>query len=442
MSATFVRRWIALAAVAALSLAACSTSSSKSTSSKNTGGGGSQSTALGKGVSANAIKIGFSYIDLETLAKSGIIKIDNGPYEQVIKALVDDVNAQGGINGRKLQLFTAKYSPIGNADQLAACTKLTEDDGVFVVLNGLLQANNLCIVQQHATPLIGDYVTEALRAKAKAPWVTWSASDDRTARALVTLMDQNGYLKGHKVAVYAENLVNKSLVDETVAALEAAGTPAVDTAIFEVPGADTQAASKQDKIIAQRFQNKGVDTVINVGLFTPGADWDADGFHPAMFGLSTGTLGAAAYTNPLDKFPIVAGTEASADPDAGFNTPAMARCRNIWKHATGKEIVDAAQENKLGHSTGATAMSVACAAMQIFVEAAKAAGPNLNQETFQKGVESIGPIALPTTPVASFGPAKLDGQDTFQLAKFNTAWKPNTSVQQFLPVGKPITMTK
>jgi hypothetical protein len=66
----------------------------------------------------------------------------------------------------------------------------------------------------------------------------------------------------------------------------------------------------------------------------------------------------------------------------------------------------------------------------------------LNQETFQKGVESIGPIALPTTPVASFGPAKLDGQDTFQLAKFNTAWKPNTSVQQFLPVGKPITMTK
>ncbi len=447
MLATVARRYLALVAVGAIALAACTTSSSKSTNTNgntnSTGPSGSAApTALGKGVTAKTIKIGFSYIDLETLAKSGIIKIDNGPYEQIIKALVDDVNARGGINGRKLELFTAKYSPIGDTDQLAACTKLTEDDGVFAVLGGLLQANNLCIVQQHATILVGDYVNEELRAKARAPWVTWSPSDDRSVNALVSLMDQNGYLKGHKVAVYAENNVNKPLIDKTVAALQAAGSQAVDTALFEVPGADTQAASRQDKVIAERFKNKGVDTVINVGLFTPGADWDTDGFHPAMFQLSTGYVGAAAFTNPLDKFPVVAAPEASADPDAGFNTPEARRCRDVWKRATGKEIVDAAQENALGHSTGSAAMSVACASLQIFVAAAKAAGPNLNQQTFLHAVESLGSMASATTPVMSFGPGKLDGQDTFQLAKFNTAWKPNTSTQQFIPIGKPITVTK
>ena len=83
----------------------------------------------GKGVTANTIKIGFSYIDLETLAKSGIIKIDNGPYEQVIKALVADVNAHGGINGRKLELFTAKYSHMVNPQSFLLPNDLVKDLG-------------------------------------------------------------------------------------------------------------------------------------------------------------------------------------------------------------------------------------------------------------------------------------------------------------------------
>src|SRR3954467_14352508 len=76
--------------------AACATSSSpKSSPTSRASGGGTTTgklTASAKGVTATTIKIGFSYIDLETLAKAGIIKIDHGPYEQIIKALVADVN--------------------------------------------------------------------------------------------------------------------------------------------------------------------------------------------------------------------------------------------------------------------------------------------------------------------------------------------------------------
>src|SRR3954447_25541078 len=235
MLRTHSRRWIAALALLVIA-AGCSTASSKSsdtspTSPSGSSGSGGKLTASARGVTADKIKIGFSYIDLETLAKSGIIKIDNGPYGEIMQVLVDDVNAHGGINGRKLQLVNAKYSPIGNTEQLGACTKLTEDDQVFAVLGGLLDTNNLCITQQHSTILVGGNFNDSVLAKARAPWATWGASDERSIKALVKLMDDNGYLKGHTVAVYAEGASNKPLVDLAVKALDDAGYKAVDTAL-------------------------------------------------------------------------------------------------------------------------------------------------------------------------------------------------------------------
>src|SRR4051794_37364919 len=164
-------RWLALVALFAVLVGCTSSRDDGKVASDSTGGATKPEVGTnGRGVTDDAIKIGYSYIDLETLAKSGIIKIDQGPYEDIVKALVDDVNARGGVNGRKLEVSTAKFSPIGNEEQLAACTKLTEDDKVFAVLGGLLNDNNLCITQQHATTLVGEsYLNAGRLAKARAP---------------------------------------------------------------------------------------------------------------------------------------------------------------------------------------------------------------------------------------------------------------------------------
>ena len=84
-------------------------------------------------------------------------------------------------------------------------------------------------------------------------------------------------------------------------------------------------------------------------------------------------------------------------------------------------------------------MSFACSSLAIFVAAAKAAGANLTDASWEKGLESIGSLPLPNAPVCSFGPNKPDCQDSFQLAKFNPAWKPNSSTPQYIPTGQPIT---
>src|SRR4051812_32194679 len=196
----------ALIVVAVLFGAACTTSSNSKTGSSPSSGGGSSGATQGAtatGVTADSIRIGFTYVDLASLAASGVIKTDHGDYEAMIKSLVADVNASGGINGRKLELFTAKYSPITNTEQIAACTKLTEDDKVFAVLNGLQGDNNLCIAQQHSTILVGGNINSIQLGKARAPWVTAPASDDRALKALVQALDVSGSLKGHTIALYS-----------------------------------------------------------------------------------------------------------------------------------------------------------------------------------------------------------------------------------------------
>ncbi|HEY1737215.1 MAG TPA: hypothetical protein VGI86_00810, partial [Acidimicrobiia bacterium] len=184
-----------------------------------------------------------------------------------------------------------------------------------------------------------------------------------------------------------------------------------------------------------------VDTVIVVGGTVPGTNFDAVGFHPSFYLPSSILITPSAYTNPLQKFPIVAGPAPSADPNAGFNTPAMQHCRDVYKQATGITIRTPAEDSAAGKSSGAAGMLYACSSLQIFVEAARRAGRNLNNETFEKGLEAIGKIAEPLAPVASFGPNKPDGQDSFVMVKQDPTWKPGSTKPEFIPIGQPITLT-
>ena len=51
--------------------------------------------------------------------------------------------------------------------------------------------------------------------------------------------------------------------------------------------------------------------------------------------------------------------------------------------------------------------------------AATAAGPELTNDSFRTGIESLGSISLPGQALASFGPGKYDGEDGFRLVSFD-----------------------
>ena len=221
-----------------------------------------------------------------------------------------------------------------------------------------------------------------------------------------------------------------------------AGYTVADKAIVDVPASDTQAFNAQDKVLAQRFKDEGINTVFLVDSTPTLANWDSVGWHPSTYVPQTSLVTPAGiqYADLFVKFPIVAGVAASGDPNAGYNTPIMQKCRAAYKRETGKEIQTATQEAAAGKSSGFAAMTQACSALAVFVAAATAAGTNLTPATWAKGLGSIGKIALPLAPIGSFGPNKPDAQDSFQLMKQDPTWTSKSSKQEFIALGQPITL--
>ena len=63
-----------------------------------------------------------------------------------------------------------------------------------------------------------------------------------------------------------------------------------------------------------------------------------------MYLPTTSLITTGAFTDPLEKFPIVAGVASTADPDGNYDSPEMKKCREVWKQATGQDVKTPTQE--------------------------------------------------------------------------------------------------
>jgi hypothetical protein len=76
--------------------------------------GASSAFAAQAGVTSTSITVGAPYVDLASLQALGI-SINQGSYPDAYNALVANVNATGGINGRKLKVVLTPVNPTGTA---------------------------------------------------------------------------------------------------------------------------------------------------------------------------------------------------------------------------------------------------------------------------------------------------------------------------------------
>jgi Periplasmic binding protein len=427
--------------LAALSLlvAACTTSEDDGdnggdATAEEGGGGG-----LGTGVSEDTIKIGFSYVDLEALAQAGVLKVTHGPYEEIMQSLVDDLNANGGINGRQLEVVYGAYDAIGNEESLALCSRLTEDEQVFAVLSGFLGDNNLCVVEQHETVLVGGILSDANLERARAPWITYEPSAEHSIQALVQGLDAEGELDGRTIGVYGV-AGDEGTIEAAKQALEDAGAEVAFEGVNDAPAEDQAAVASQDTTFAQRMQDEGVDAVVLAGQYIPAGPWDTAGFHPRLWVSSTNSLAASAFTVDFTKFPdvLAAGGPTTEELVA---SDAYKRCEQVYEDASGVDVLTPEEEAAQGESTGFPALTIACSSLDLFRAAAEAAGDELNQSSFREGVESVGEISLARAPVASYGRDKYDGVDELRLFRFNPAYEPDGPEPVGLPVGDPIPLS-
>ncbi len=121
------------------------------------------------GVTADSIKVGIVWVDLSSLVS--ILHINQGDFTKAYQAIVDDINAKGGIHGRKLDATLVGVNPTSQSGADQACTQLTQDDKVFVAVGFFLADNVLCYVDTNATATIGGAQTAGPAGPGQGPVV-------------------------------------------------------------------------------------------------------------------------------------------------------------------------------------------------------------------------------------------------------------------------------
>jgi hypothetical protein len=353
----------------------------------------------GPGVTSGAIKIGITYPDLAAIRN--IVNVNPGNYVVAYNTVIDQINAQGGIDGRKIVPVYASVDPLGTAGAATACTQLTEDDNVFAVVGFFQAADTNCYVNTHDTPIIGASLTAQQAVSAKAPWYNYFISDSDQIPKEMSYFKQQGVFTGQKVGVTAET-VDQDEMNLVVPELKKLKVDVVQTAINTAPATDTVALTTEDQIIAQRFKAAGVTEVIAAG--NAGNDWprseqdDQSTYLPRLVvvdytDLDAYVTNAAGHSSAVLKDAITAG--GIPPVKVTWDDPTMKKCiAKIQANEPNAPINDPVTATASTPVTW-TAPELACSQMALFEDLAKAAGKTLNNQTLQRGAQSLTDVTLP-----------------------------------------------
>ncbi|MFI1381845.1 ABC transporter substrate-binding protein [Embleya sp. NPDC020886] len=345
------------------------------------------------GVTADSIKIGIAYPDFAAI--KAFVNIDHGDFEATYRALIDKINADGGVQGRKLVPVFAKTNLISPAAAQETCVKLTQEEKVFAVLYaapGNQQA--ACYLQNGRTAVIGGPMGAGMYAQARAPWFSF-IGEDAAGRAVETFAAR-GDLAGRKVAV--GGVVNDQAQIEQIVlpALKAAGVTPVATGYIAANASDPAAFAQQAGVLFQKAQTAGADTLLSVGAgaqlipqYLEKTAWRPRQLFTALPDGYLTTKGEHDFSTLKD---AVGATQVT-----DFADPALTACADTVTKAdptlTGK-LVDPATVPS-GRPTPGASMATACRTLALFAAITDKAGRNLDHATFQQAGFDLGTFHVP-----------------------------------------------
>ena len=378
-------------------------------------------TATARGVTADTITIGYSYLDFDELIELGLSDSGWGDQELEFQTMVDDLNANGGINGRRLEVLYEPYSALGTENAEAVCLRLTEDSEVFAVVGGFLgpaEPANTCIVGRGNTVLVGGVQSEERLADAVAPWITTRPLRTRQADVLMTLLEAEGLLDDATVAVVA-SIDAEDVLDDVVASMENAGVVPVEALQSEAAVGDLIAENQVWAALAERIREAGANTVLLVG-------------NPSAGIRNIAAAGLDVDIWALDQESLTAlGVSADVEDARGTLTAAGLEGQKLWDHETAqdcRETFIAAQpdveiiepdDQQSDDDDVTRGLTVACRFLELFVVVAEAAGPNLTPDSFAAAALEFDEFSIVGQPFSSMGPDKFDSDDSFSLVSFN-----------------------
>lgn len=351
--------------------------------------------AADPGITKDKILIG-AFLPLQGGLAAGANQLKDGA-----DAFFQDLNAKGGINGRKIEWLVENDSY--NAQQTIAVTKkLVDRDGVFALVSTLGTATNLAVLpflNQRKVPLINPAGGHALLNDPK----------DNNVFGLFPLGPANGTaianyaldkMQAKRIAIFYQNdQFGQDPRDGVNEVLKARGLSSVAEASY-VPS-DIDVSSQ-----AIKLRDANPDTVVLAAIPKHGALFLQEaaklGWKPKFIGLNT--MGDP-YTGEL------AGSAINGVTVAIFS--AVSTMPNDLVKRANETILKYHPQTKPGYWT-----YLGYAGAAVFAEGAKRAGTDLTREKLIASIETLNDFQTGVVPPLTFGPGKHGGANKFGIARW------------------------
>ncbi len=386
--------------------------------------GTTASAAPDAGVTSTTINVGVPYVDLSSLKVDGI-NIDQGSYPDAFNALVAQINAQGGINGRKIKLFLDPVNPTGTAANATVCTQLVQDDNVFAAMIPLQPE----CYQAAGVTVIGGTASANAEPAGAAPNFTPDPPPAAFDPLELAYFTKEGVFKGKKVALFGGDSADATEITIVEAALKKDHVDVVQSAVDSAPEGDLPASDQQITVIAQRFESDGANVVVGVGTgsaaWTQGLQAIQSTYAPRLVATSFNNLAGVVDSKGGDDPTYLKGA-LTADPvpseQAEWQNPAMQKCIGVIKKAYPSTVIGSPVGASPTAPTTWVAAETACQSVALFEAVAKAAGKHLTAKSFESAGYGLRNVSIPGfSATTSFGPGRDYGLGPIYPVSYDTA---------------------
>jgi Periplasmic binding protein len=407
-----------------------------------------------RGVTAHAINVVFPIISLSSVTGQFEVEEDAefGEQAKAIHLFVNQVNSEGGINGRKINPMIVPFDPSDDASIRALCKQWTEGNPpVFAVLDGVgtLEGDNeLCITQEGHTPMLAQWTTITDWTELGSPYLWWTGPDDAPVLSATVRWGLSSGRLGHgrKVGV----LVSDQASDQAalnyylLPDLKKIGvTPVVETVAADL--GETNTTDSDATLAAERFKQDGVQSVIPLlpeNAFLPyvGAETTQAYFPQLLLSdyqfsieIALGLI-PVPYEKALNgqegvTTETLGGIDEPVPESQGGYDPGVSSCWTTWHKAypqTPKgNINDFIEEQG--------PVQAWCQEIRLFTKAATMAGRNLNRRTFVEAMSRVTNFPGGFSPILTYGPNKFYGPTEYRVVKVHDNHPPTTQCLR----GKP-----
>ncbi|HZJ27655.1 MAG TPA: ABC transporter substrate-binding protein [Acidimicrobiia bacterium] len=402
--------------------AGCTSTTSEGDGSDSSSGG----VGSAVGITDNTIKISMVAADLSTLTEQNLAP-DIGDPAKTMEAVVADVNANGGVAGRQIELTTHILSgtdAVLNPDAARqACVQATEDDQPFaVIISAAISADVVeCTAIDHDVLTITmdswpDSFFEEAEGRLFSVATHLSMSRTREYDAWPELLDDEGQLDGKTIGIVRQDIpTQQEAVDDSLTpSLEALGYEVAAESVLPCPeGSQT---CEQHDVAIQRLQDAGVDLVFLVAQTLPGAatvDAAAKlGFTPEWTTIGNNVTNTVAkfYTNAKENYDGAWGINtAFSEP-----TDTAVECNRIAVAGDALEFPFA--------SDGYLFTAVTCQQLQTLATAIDDIDGTITQASAIKALENLGDVPMIAgPPLGTLSTTKHDAGNSVFLSRYDAS---------------------